>query len=152
MNAQGMLLSPSTMQGIIPGGVGNVQGTVQNMGTGIIQPQGLSKGIQVAQSIAITPYAQVNPQMAGAGAGMGDQQLFQQFKQMSVSNPMLMTLQEFEKRMLTNMTPVQNMAGVSPGFNSQGQNMYSTQPQVYNGAFQVNNQGVPTMYQGQNQG
>ena len=151
-NAQGMLLSPGTMQGIIQGGMGNVQGTVQNMGTGIIQPQGPSQGIQVGQSIATTPYAQVNPQMAGAGAGMGDQ-LFQQIKQMSVGNPMMfMALQEYEKRMLTNMTPIQNMAGVSPGFNGQGQNMYSTQPQVYNGALQVNNQGVPNMYQGQNQG
>ena len=72
---------------------------------------------------------------------------------MSVGNPMMfMALQEYEKRMLTNMTPVQNMAGVSPGFNGQGQNMYSTQPQVFNGALQVNNQGVPAMYQGQNQG
>ena len=67
-------------------------------------------------------YIQGNPQHVGAGAGLGNnQQLWNQIKQMSINDPaMLMALQELENRMLTNMTPIQNMAGVSPGFNSQG--------------------------------
>ena len=140
-NAQGIVPQQiGNMQGMTQGILGNVQGTIQNMGTGLIQQQGYSQGIQLGQSIANTPYAQGNPQIAGAVAGMGDQQLFQQIKQMSASNPMmLMALQEFENRMLTNMTPLQGLAGVSPGYNCQGLIYNNVQPQ---GIQQLQPQGI----------
>ena len=142
-NAQGIVPQQiGNMQGMTQGILGNVQGTIQNMGTGLIQQQGYSQGIQIGQSLANTTYAQGNPQIAGAGAGMGDQQLFQQIKQMSASNPMmLMALQELENRMLTNMTPVQNMAGVSPGYNCQGLIYNNVQPQ----GIQIQPQGIQQM-------
>ena len=103
----------ANVQGMTQGTMGNAQGI-------IFQQNGHSQGIGQPLLPNMT-YIQGNPQYAGAGAGMGDQQLFQQIKQMSVSNPMMfIALQEFEKRMLTNMTPIQNMAGVSPGYNCQG--------------------------------
>ena len=103
----------ANVQGMTQGTMGNAQGI-------IFQQNGHSQGIGQPLLPNMT-YIQGNPQYAGAGAGMGDQQLFQQIKQMSVSNPMMfIALQEFEKWMLTNMTPIQNMAGVSPGYNCQG--------------------------------
>ena len=146
-NAQGIVpLQIGNMQGMTQGNLGNVQGTIQNMGTGLIQQQGYGQGIQIGQSLANTTYAQGNPQIAGAGAGMGDQQLFQQIKQMSVNNPMLLiALQELEKRMLTNMTPVQNMTGVSPGYNCQGLMYSNVQTQ---GIQQMQPQGIQVPPQG----
>ena len=104
----------ANVQGMTQGTMGNAQGI-------IFQQNGHSQGIGQPLLPNMT-YIQDNHQYAGAGAGMGDcQQLMYQMKQMSVNNPMvLIALQELEKRMLTSMTPVQNMTGVSPGYNCQG--------------------------------
>ena len=135
----------ANVQGMTQGTMGNAQGIIQqNLGTGIFQQQEYNQGL--GQSIANMTYVQANPQHAGAGVGMGDnQQLLNQMKQMSISNPpLLMALQELESRMNTNI-PVTNMTGVSPGYNCQ---------RLFQGAFQGNNQGVPNVgiFQGQNQG
>ena len=62
----------------------------------------------IGQSIADMTHVKGIPQHAGAGAGIGNnQQLLNQLKQMSVNNPgMIITLQELENRMLTNMAPI----------------------------------------------
>ena len=112
--------------------MGNAQGI-------IFQQNGHNQGIGQPLLPNMT-YVQGNHQYAGAGAGMGEcQQLLYQMKQMSVNNPIvLIALQELEKRMLTNMTPIQNMTGVSPGYNCQGL-MYSN---VQTQGIQVQPQGM----------
>ena len=129
----------ANVQGMTQGTMGNAQGI-------IFQQNGHSQGIGQPLLPNMT-YIQGNHQYAGAGAAMGDcQQLLYQMKQMSVNNPMvLIALQELEKRMLTNMTPIQNMTGGSPGYNCQGL-MYSN---VQTQGIQVQPQG---MQQVQSQG
>ena len=122
----------ANVQGMTQGTMGNAQGI-------IFQQNGHSQGIGQPLLPNMT-YIQGNHQYAGAGAAMGDcQQLLYQMKQMSVNNPMvLIALQELEKRMLTNMTPIQSMTGGSPGYNCQGL-MYSN---VQTQGIQVQPQGM----------
>ena len=142
-SVQGLVQQPQQQQQqpqIVDNLQGTTQGTMGNAQGIIFQQNGHSQGIGQPLLPNMT-YIQGNPQHAGAGAGMGDcQQLFQQIKQMSASNPMmLMALQEWENRMLTNMTPVQNMTGVSPGYNCQGL-MYNSNVQTQ--GIQVQSQGM----------